>query len=150
MFGWGRKAQVVESGNEETVDENEYSVSEAEELDLKDVAKFSRGVVFDGAVIPSDSEKGLVLRMFADLRGEGSFCDVSFLCQGVLFRAHRVLVSSWSRWLRALLTEAPDEEVVSLDIFDPEAFSMVLDYMYGTQLTVSYQVWSFLCIHLIQ
>ena len=42
--------------------------------------------------------------------------------------------SSWSRWLRALLTEAPSDEIISLDFFAAEPFSAILDYMYGKPL----------------
>ena len=44
------------------------------------------------------------------------------------------------RWLRALLCEGPDEEVVALDVFGPAAFGLVLDYMYGSQLGISMEV----------
>lgn len=54
-----------------------------------------------------------------------------------MFRAHRVIVSSWSRWLRSLLTESPEEEVIALDIFDPDSFGAILDYMYGKPLAFS-------------
>lgn len=66
------------------------------------------------------------------------FCDVGFLCQGVLFKGHRVVVSAWSRWLKALLCEGSlDDEVVSLDVFSPESFGATLDYMYGLPIFVS-------------
>lgn len=54
-------------------------------------------------------------------------------------RCHKVIVSSWSRWLRSLLLEGADE-VLSLDIFDPTALGAVLDYMYGTALTITVEV----------
>jgi hypothetical protein len=43
-------------------------------------------------VSPGDNEKGSVFREFLDMRNEASFCDVAFLVQGTLFRAHRVVV----------------------------------------------------------
>ena len=67
--------------------------------------------VVDAQILPGDSEKGKLLSMFDDLRKESTFCDVAFLCKGKLFRAHRVVVSGWSRWLRALLSEGSSEEV---------------------------------------
>jgi hypothetical protein len=93
--------------------------------------------VVDAQILPGDSEKGKLLSMFDDLRKESTFCDVAFLCKGKLFRAHRVVVSGWSRWLRALLSEGSSEEVVHLDVFDPVAFNSVLDYMYGHSITVT-------------
>ena len=44
------------------------------------------------------------------------------------------IFSSWSRWLFALLSEGPDQEIVSLDVFTPNEFGAVLDYMYGEPL----------------
>ena len=72
-----------------------------------------------------------------ELRNDSSFCDVSFICNGTLFRAHRVVVSAWSRWFRALLCESPDEEVISLDVFEPWAFESVLKYMYGVPIVLT-------------
>lgn len=74
------------------------------------------------------------------MRKDSTFCDVAFLCRGQLFRAHRVVVSSWSRWLRSLLSEASRDDVVSLDVFEAPAFSAVLDYMYGMPLEVTLEV----------
>lgn len=85
-------------------------------------------------VTPGDKEKTNVFRSLLTMRNEASFCDVSFLVQGTLFRAHRVVVSSWSHWLFALLSEGPDQEIVSLDVFSPHEFGSILDYMYGEPL----------------
>jgi hypothetical protein len=57
-----------------------------------------------------------------------------------LFRAHRVIVGSWSRWLRSLLSDGPEEEVVCLDMFTPDAFGSILDYMYGKPFQFSVDV----------
>jgi len=93
---------------------------------------------YDGNILSSDQEKSKVLIMFKDLRNDGMFCDITFLCQGKEFRAHKVVVSAWSRWLRALLCEEqPSEDVISLDVFDPVSFGKVLDYMYGVPLSIS-------------
>ena len=94
----------------------------------------------EAQLLPCESEKKHILSMFYTMRKDSFFCDVAFVCNGVLFRAHRVVVSSWSRWLRALLCESPDEEVVSLDFFDPVAFGAALDYMYGVPLTITVEV----------
>jgi hypothetical protein len=103
----------------------------------KPVRREAPTINFDAPIIASCDEKTLLLKMMKELRAESSFCDVAFLCQGVLFRAHRVIVSGWSRWLRALLSDGHDEEVVSLDVFHPEALRAVLDYMYGDELFIN-------------
>ena len=43
-------------------------------------------------VSPGENEKGNVFRDLLTMRNESSFCDVAFLVQGTLFRAHRVVV----------------------------------------------------------
>lgn len=100
----------------------------------------SAAEVAEAQLLPCESEKKHILLMFNTMRKESFFCDVAFICHGVLFRAHRVVVSSWSRWLRALLCESPDEEVVALDFFEPDAFGAALDYMYGVPLIMNVEV----------
>ena len=91
-------------------------------------------------LIPSDNEKKAVLASFDAMRKDSLFCDVAFICQGIVFRAHRVIVSSWSRWMRAFLCDSPEEEVLALDFFTPNAFMAVLDYMYGISLKITLEV----------
>jgi hypothetical protein len=43
-------------------------------------------------VSPGENEKASVFRDFLNMRNDASFCDVAFLVQGTLFRAHRVVV----------------------------------------------------------
>ena len=120
-------------------------------------------------LLPCDSEKKYILSMFEKLRKDNQFCDVIFKCNQSLFYAHRIIVSSWSRWLRALLCDASsstatttttnnnnnnnnmnnynmnkkeeeDNRIVTLDFFDATAFSYVLDYMYGVPLMINVDV----------
>ena len=81
-----------------------------------------------------EAEKTNILTCLNDMRIDSSFCDVAFLCHGKLFRAHRVVIAAWSRWLRGLLYDNSPNEVISLDIFQPECFEAVLNYMYGLPL----------------
>jgi hypothetical protein len=108
--------------------------------DVRDEDENSQIEYAEAQLLPSEVEKKHILSMFYTMRKDSFFCDVAFVCNGVLFRAHRVVVSSWSRWLRALLCESPDEEVVSLDFFDATAFGAALDYMYGVPLTITVEV----------
>ena len=43
-------------------------------------------------VSAGDNERGGVFRDLVSMRNEAAFCDVAFLVQGTLFRAHRVVV----------------------------------------------------------
>lgn len=108
--------------------------------DVRDHDEDSRIEYAEAQLLPSEGEKKHILSMFYTMRKDSFFCDVAFVCNGVLFRAHRVVVSSWSRWLRALLCESPDEEVISLDFFDATVFGAALDYMYGVPLTITVEV----------
>jgi hypothetical protein len=108
-------------------------------------------------LVATDAEKIAATKMFADMRADGSFYDVVFLVQGILFRAHRVIVSAWSRYLRSILSLRDDEsrvakfekssrendDVISLDFFTPEAFGAVLDYIYGFPLKFTVEVFFF-------
>lgn len=114
--------------------------SEIDDDARDDEEENSRVEYSEAQLLPCEAEKKHILSMFHTMRKDSFFCDVAFVCNGVLFRAHRVVVSSWSRWLRALLCESPDEEVVSLDFFDPTAFGAALDYMYGVPLTITVEV----------
>ncbi len=102
----------------------------------------------EALLLPSVGEKKHMIAMFQEMRKESFFCDVAFLCHGILFRAHRVVVSSWSRWLRALLCESPDEEVLALDVFEASAFSQIIDYMYGVPLKITVEVSMFVIVHM--
>ena len=131
---------AVEENNAENGGKNHIFEDDVDEED--EVA--SKVEYSEAQLLPCESEKKHILQMFYTMRKDSFFCDVAFVCNGVLFRAHRVVVSSWSRWLRALLCESPDEEVVSLDFFDATAFGAALDYMYGVPLTITVEVRTFI------
>lgn len=127
---WKKKPQEEEE--EESKEENEDQTSEEENIDAEpEVEMF---------IIASEGEKKAILASFDTMRRESLFCDVAFICNGVLFRAHKVVLSSWSRWMRAFLCDSPSEEVLSLDIFTPDSFRSVLDYMYGHPLHLNVEV----------
>lgn len=116
--------------------------------------------IIDANIIPGNNEKNRLLSMFNEMRKESLFCDIIFSSHGKYFRAHKVIVSSWSRWLRALLSETSSEykssstgdikdvdDIVNLDIFDANAFATVLEYMYGVAIEISIEV-NYIIIHL--
>lgn len=130
FFGRNNKPEVAEEDENEEENEEDLDQDEEEEQE-QDVEVF---------IIASEGEKKAVLASFDTMRRESLFCDVAFICHGVLFRAHKVVLSSWSRWMRAFLCDSPEEEVLSLDIFTPDAFRAVLDYMYGHSLHLTMEV----------
>ena len=123
-------------------DEDEYSAND--EGKNTDYANENDGIDenTEAHLLPCESEKKYILSMFEKLRKDNHFCDVVFQCHGSVFHAHRVIVSSWSRWLRALLCEASSKEdnILTLDFFDATAFGYVLDYMYGIPLMINVDV----------
>lgn len=136
--GDGIHDDVVREGEGEGDDEGDYyDDDDDEQIDFDPEQYHHRTRISSAQVSPSDNERLGILIHFSEMRNENLFCDIGFLCQGVLFRAHKVIVSSWSRWLRSLLLDGRDEDVISMDIFSPDALAAVLDYMYGVPLTVS-------------
>lgn len=96
------------------------------------------------------SEKSNLLVNFSQMRNESSFCDVTFNCNGSLLKAHRVVVSAWSRWLRSLLLDIAEESSqvnLSMDMFPPKEFTIVLDYMYGVPFTIDFGVSNLILIN---
>lgn len=136
---WQKKSRTIDEDEEDDdgdYDENEYNSRDNEEED-NDSQDYPPDR-YDGNILSSDQEKSKVLIMFKDLRSDGMFCDITFLCQGKEFHAHKVVVSAWSRWLRALLCEEqPTEDRISVDVFDPQSFGKIIDYMYGVPLAVT-------------
>ena len=51
------------------------------------------------SVKSSEHEKSASFRSALDMRNEASFCDVAFLVQGCLFRAHKIIVRCVTRTL---------------------------------------------------
>jgi len=134
----GRSAVYDDEYGEDDEDEDRLDDAEYEGDGGDDAWGEPEPERYERNILSSDGEKSKVLVMFRDLRKDEMFCDITFLCQGKEFRAHKVVVSAWSRWLKALLCEEqPSEDVIHLDVFDPLSFGKVLDYMYGTPLTAT-------------
>ena len=73
------------------------------------------------SIIPNElfvvqSEAQRCFQHMMDIRQDGAFCDVTFVVKGNEFRAHKVVVSGWSRWLHGILAEAPNDDIVTLDV----------------------------------
>lgn len=81
---------------------------------------------------PSSDQSMQMVRNMHAMRVDGILCDIVLQVKEKRFVAHRVVMSSCSRWLAALLFENEHLEVVPLgDTIDPEAFEAVLRFMYG-------------------
>lgn len=69
------------SYEEDTQDGNQYEY-EDEAVEMNPVL----------STRPSEHEKSTCFRSSMDMRNDASFCDVAFLVQGRLFRAHKIIV----------------------------------------------------------
>ncbi|XP_030644339.1 LOW QUALITY PROTEIN: zinc finger and BTB domain-containing protein 8B [Chanos chanos] len=87
--------------------------------------------------VPSYQSK--LLGELNEQRRRGFFCDCSIVVDGRVFRAHRNILFASSGYFRALLVHYLQDNgqrhsTASLDIVTPEAFSMILDFLYSGRL----------------
>ena len=83
-----------------------------------------------------------LLKQLNQQRRQELFCDCSVLVEGQLFRAHRNVLFASSGYFRMLLSQGPDglsDPVISatFDVFSPETFTVILDFIYSGQLDLS-------------
>lgn len=97
---------------------------------------------------PRDHFSDIFVRL-ARLRKSNQLCDISILILDKVFRAHKVVLISASRYFEAMflsgLAESHKDSVVLKDI-EPEAFEAILDMMYDGKITITVDtVQSILC-----
>lgn len=82
-----------------------------------------------------------LLKQLNQQRRQELFCDCSVLVEGQLFRAHRNVLFASSGYFRMLLSQGPDglsDSVnATFDVFSPETFTVILDFIYSGQLDLS-------------
>lgn len=83
-----------------------------------------------------------LLKQLDEQRCQELFCDCNILVEGQLFRAHRNVLFASSGYFRMLLSQGSDgnpEEPVSasFDVFSPETFTVILDFIYSGHLDLS-------------
>uniref|UniRef100_A0AAQ4PJT1 Zinc finger and BTB domain containing 8A n=1 Tax=Gasterosteus aculeatus aculeatus TaxID=481459 RepID=A0AAQ4PJT1_GASAC len=82
-----------------------------------------------------------LLKQLDQQRRQELFCDCSVLVEGQLFRAHRNVLFASSGYFRMLLSQGPDglsDSVnATFDVFSPETFTVILDFIYSGQLDLS-------------
>ncbi|XP_008397799.1 zinc finger and BTB domain-containing protein 8A isoform X1 [Poecilia reticulata] len=95
---------------------------------------------FNTADITASHQSNL-LKQLNEQRRQELFCDCSVLVEGQLFRAHRNVLFASSGYFRMLLSRGPDglPETVNatFDVFSPETFTVILDFIYSGQLDLS-------------
>ncbi|XP_028294290.1 zinc finger and BTB domain-containing protein 8A [Gouania willdenowi] len=87
------------------------------------------------------SHQSNLLKQLNQQRRQELFCDCSVLVEGQLFRAHRNVLFASSGYFRMLLSQGPegllDSVNATFDVFSPETFTVILDFIYSGQLDLS-------------
>ncbi|KAM8833353.1 zinc finger and BTB domain-containing protein 8A [Synchiropus picturatus] len=82
-----------------------------------------------------------LLKQLNQQRHQELFCDCSVLVEGQLFRAHRNVLFASSGYFRMLLSQTSEDLSESVnatfDVFTPETFTVILDFIYSGQLDLS-------------
>lgn len=83
-----------------------------------------------------------LLKQLNQQRRQELFCDCSVLVEGQLFRAHRNVLFASSGYFRMLLSQQgpdglSDSVNATFDVFSPETFTVILDFIYSGQLDLS-------------
>lgn len=82
-----------------------------------------------------------LLKQLNQQRRQELFCDCSVLVEGQLFRAHRNVLFASSGYFRMLLSQGPDglsnSVSATFDVFSPDTFTVILDFIYSGQLDLS-------------
>lgn len=95
---------------------------------------------FNTADITASHQSNL-LKQLNEQRRQELFCDCSVLVEGQLFRAHRNVLFASSGYFRMLLSRGhdglPETVNATFDVFSPETFTVILDFIYSGQLDLS-------------
>ncbi|XP_034034911.1 zinc finger and BTB domain-containing protein 21 [Thalassophryne amazonica] len=79
-----------------------------------------------------------VLGLLNEQRLRGQMCDVVLVVGDQRYRAHKNILAASSEYFQTLFTRADAEslKVVNLDFCEPDAFEIVLNYIYSSSLFV--------------
>ncbi|XP_062325702.1 zinc finger and BTB domain-containing protein 8A [Osmerus eperlanus] len=96
---------------------------------------------FHSTDITADHQSCL-LKQLDEQRHQELFCDCNILVEGQLYRAHRNVLFASSGYFRMLLSqgsESSDEDPISasFDVFSPDTFAVILDFIYSGHLDLS-------------
>ncbi|XP_052010143.1 zinc finger and BTB domain-containing protein 8A [Xyrauchen texanus] len=82
-----------------------------------------------------------LLKQLDQQRQQGLFCDCNILVEGQIFHTHRNVLHGSSGYFRMLLSQGAKDTLdsvnVSFDVFSPEIFSIILDFIYSGQLELN-------------
>lgn len=82
-----------------------------------------------------------LLKQLDQQRKQELFCDCSVLVEGQIFHAHRNVLYGSSGYFRMLLTQGSKDTLesvsASFDVFSPDIFAIILDFIYSGQLELN-------------
>ncbi|XP_056332895.1 zinc finger and BTB domain-containing protein 8A isoform X2 [Danio aesculapii] len=82
-----------------------------------------------------------LLKQLDQQRKQELFCDCSVMVEGQIFHAHRNVLYGSSGYFRMLLTQGAkdtlDSVSASFDVFSPDIFTIILDFIYSGQLELN-------------
>ena len=86
----------------------------------------------------SESHKGSILRKCDDLRVRGLLCDITLIVEDVHFKAHKVILAASSDYFSSMFNtqEPTGQSSYPLGGMGAKAFSRVLEFIYGAQVSV--------------
>ncbi|XP_028852318.1 zinc finger and BTB domain-containing protein 8A isoform X2 [Denticeps clupeoides] len=89
----------------------------------------------------ASNHQSCLLKQLDQQRQQDLFCDCSVLVEGHLFKAHRNVLFGCSGYFRMLLSQGAKDYAeptsASFDVFSPEIFTVILDFVYSGQLELS-------------
>ncbi|KAK7142358.1 hypothetical protein R3I94_011890 [Phoxinus phoxinus] len=82
-----------------------------------------------------------LLKQLDQQRQQELFCDCNVLVEGQIFRAHRNVLYGSSGYFRMLLSQGSKDTLesvsASFDVFSPDIFAIILDFIYSGQLELN-------------
>ncbi|NXG41355.1 ZBT8A protein, partial [Psilopogon haemacephalus] len=84
-----------------------------------------------------------LLEQLNEQRKQDLFCDCSILVEGKVFKAHRNVLFASSGYFKMLLSQGSKEStqptVVTFEVFSPETFMVILEFVYSGVLSLTGQ-----------
>ncbi|NXY89125.1 ZBT8A protein, partial [Alcedo cyanopectus] len=89
------------------------------------------------------SHQAHLLEQLNEQRKQDLFCDCSILVEGKVFKAHRNVLFASSGYFRMLLSQGSKETTqpttATFEVFSPETFMVILDFVYSGVLSLTGQ-----------
>ncbi|NWZ93742.1 ZBT8A protein, partial [Nesospiza acunhae] len=89
------------------------------------------------------SHQSHLLEQLNEQRKQDLFCDCNILVEGKVFKAHRNVLFASSGYFKMLLSQSSKETsqptIVTFEVFSPETFMVILDFVYSGILSLTGQ-----------